>query len=115
MSILILYFDISFIYFDICVIKGGYIKIYIILLIKLEIDKLYNHLYDDFLIIAISIKSIIIIAISSIIIGDTVFKYVPKSIILIKNYYIPFIALPMFLILLITFIRCLFLKKESKK
>ena len=58
---------------------------------------------------------IIIIAISSIIIGDTVFKYVPKSIILIKNYYIPFIALPMFLILLITFIRCLFFKKESKK
>lgn len=57
---------------------------------------------------------IIIIAVVCIIIGDTVFKYVPKTIILVKDYYIPFIAIPMFLILLITFIKCLFLKKESK-
>lgn len=57
---------------------------------------------------------IIILAILSLIGGKTAGP-IPHSINVVKNYFVPRIALPMFIILLIIFIRCLFIKKESKK
>ncbi len=56
---------------------------------------------------------IIIISIICMLLGEYIFGSIPHSIILIKNYYTPFIALIMFAILLIMFIKVLFSKKES--
>lgn len=58
---------------------------------------------------------VIIISIICIFAGKFLFGNIPHSIITVKNLYMPLIALPMFVILLILFIRCLFLKKESVK
>lgn len=56
---------------------------------------------------------IVIIAILCVIGGKTAGP-IPHSINVIKYNFIPYIALPMFIILLVIFIRCLFIKKESK-
>lgn len=63
----------------------------------------------------IKLNKIIIIIISTIcmILGEYVFGNIPHSIILIKNYYVPFIGIPIFITLLIMFIKVLFSKKES--
>ncbi len=65
----------------------------------------------------VKLNKIIVIAISIICIfaGKYLFGNIPHSIITVKKFYIPFIAFPMFIILLVLFIRCLFLKKESIK
>ena len=47
---------------------------------------------------------IILISIISIIIANTLFGNIPHSIMIIKNYYVPFIAIPIFIILTIIFI-----------
>lgn len=57
---------------------------------------------------------IIILATLSLIGGKTAGP-IPHSVNVVKNYFVPRIALPMFLVLLVIFIRCLFIKKESKK
>lgn len=64
----------------------------------------------------IKLNKIITIVISLIcmILGKLSFGDIPHSIIVVKNNYVLFIAIPMFIILLIMFIRCLFIKKESK-
>lgn len=64
----------------------------------------------------IKLNKIITIVISLIcmILGKLAFGDIPHSIIVVKNHYVLFIAIPMFIILLIMFIRCLFIKKESK-
>lgn len=64
----------------------------------------------------IKLNKIITIVISLIcmILGKLSFGDIPHSIIVVKNHYVLFIAIPMFIILLIMFIRCLFIKKESK-
>lgn len=54
-----------------------------------------------------------IIAFISMIAGKEVLGTVPSALLIMKNYYIPFMAIPMFLLLSIIFIRCLFIKKES--
>ena len=56
---------------------------------------------------------IILISIISIIIANTLFGNIPHSIMIIKNYYVPFIAIPIFIILTIIFIKCLKEKKIS--
>lgn len=58
---------------------------------------------------------VVIISVVCIFAGKFLFGNIPHSIITVKKFFIPFIALPMFIILLILFIRCLFLKKESVK
>lgn len=58
---------------------------------------------------------VIITSIICIFAGKYLFGNIPHSIIVVKKFYIPFIATPMFIILLILFIKCLFLKKESVK
>lgn len=64
----------------------------------------------------IKLNKIITIVISLIcmILGKLSFGDIPHSIIVVKNNYVLFIAIPMFIILLIMLIRCLFIKKESK-
>lgn len=57
----------------------------------------------------------IIIAIICMYLGKFAFGNIPHSIIMIKKYYIPFIALPMFIILTIIFIRCLLIKGAVEK
>lgn len=63
----------------------------------------------------IKLNKIITIVISLIcmILGKLAFGDIPHSIIVVKNYYVLFIAIPMFIIYLIIFIRCLCIKKES--
>lgn len=63
----------------------------------------------------IKLNKIIVIVISIICIftGKFLFGNIPHSIITVKNLYMPCIALPMFIILLILFIRCLFIPKEK--
>lgn len=56
---------------------------------------------------------IILISIISIISANTLFGNIPHSIMIIKNYYVPFIAIPIFIILTIIFIKCLKEKKIS--
>ena len=58
-------------------------------------------------------KFIIIILTILCLIGGKTAGDIPHSIMVIKNYYVPFIAGPMFIILVIIFIRCLF-KKTNK-
>lgn len=62
----------------------------------------------------IKISNIIIIILAILcMIGGKTAGPVPHSINNIKYYYVPYIALPMFIILTIMFIRSLFIKKES--
>lgn len=56
---------------------------------------------------------VILISIICIFAGKHLFGNIPHSIITVKKFYMPFIALPMFIILLILFIRCLFIPKEK--
>ena len=56
---------------------------------------------------------VIVISIICIFAGKYLFGNIPHSIITVKNFYMPFIALPMFVILLVIFIRCLFIPKEK--
>lgn len=56
---------------------------------------------------------IILISILSLICANTLFGNIPHSIMIIKNYYVPFIAIPIFIILTIIFIKCLKEKKIS--
>lgn len=65
----------------------------------------------------IKLNKILVIIISTICIfmGQFLFGNIPHSIIIVKKFYIPFVATPMFIILSALFIRCLFLKKESLK
>ena len=56
---------------------------------------------------------IIMIIIVSLVLSNTIFGNITNSIIIIKNYYVPFIALPMFIILTILFIKSFFKQKES--
>ena len=57
----------------------------------------------------------VIISIICMILGKIAFGNIPHSIIVVKNYYVPFIAIPMFSLLIIMFIRSLFIKEETKK
>ena len=56
---------------------------------------------------------IIIICLVSMFIGKMAFGDIPHSIIIIKKYFVPFIALPMFVLLTIMFLRVITRKKES--
>lgn len=56
---------------------------------------------------------IILLSILGIIMGKTAGP-IPHSINVVKNYFVPRIALPIFIIFLIIFVRCLLIKKESK-
>lgn len=56
---------------------------------------------------------VILISIVCIFAGKYLFGNIPHSIITVKKFYMPFIALPMFIILLVLFIRCLFIPKEK--
>lgn len=62
----------------------------------------------------INFLCIILISILSLIFANTLFGNIPDSIIIIKNYYVPYISLPIFIILTIIFIMCLKQKKISK-
>ena len=55
-----------------------------------------------------------IIAFISMYIGKVFLGSVPDALIIMKKYYITFMAIPMFILLSIIFIRCLFTKKESR-
>lgn len=57
---------------------------------------------------------VIILSIICMFFGKIVFENIPHSIMIIKNYYIPFIAGPMFIILTIIFIRTFFIKQKKK-
>lgn len=56
----------------------------------------------------------VLISILSLICANTLFGNIPHSIMIIKNYYVPYIAIPVFIILTIIFIGCLKEKKISK-
>lgn len=56
----------------------------------------------------------ILISILSLICANTLFGNIPHSIMIIKNYYVPCIAIPILIILTIIFIRCLKENKISK-
>ena len=56
---------------------------------------------------------VIIVAFIGMFAGKIVLGTVPNALLIMKKYYIPFIAIPMFLLLSIIFIRCIFIKKES--
>lgn len=60
-------------------------------------------------------KVIILILSILCVIGGKTAGNIPHSIIVIKNYYVPYIAGPMFIILTIIFIRCLFKKNTNKR
>lgn len=55
---------------------------------------------------------LIVIGIISIEISKYLLGTVPKAILIMKKYYIPFAAIPMFTLLTIIFIRCLFVKNK---
>lgn len=55
---------------------------------------------------------VIIISVLSMLFGKYVLGTVPNSLLIMKNYYIPFMAIPTFIILLIIYIKCLFIKKN---
>ena len=55
---------------------------------------------------------VIVIGITSIEISKYALGTVPKAILIMKKYYIPFAAIPMFTLLSIIFIRCLFVKNK---
>ncbi len=55
---------------------------------------------------------IIILCLASMFIGKIAFGNIPHSIIIIKKYYVPFFALPMFVILLVIFIRIITFKQK---
>lgn len=57
---------------------------------------------------------VIILSIICMLAGKFLFGNIPHSIIIIKNYYLPYIATPMFIILTIIFIRTLFIKEKKK-
>ncbi len=57
---------------------------------------------------------IIIVAILCLVLGEFIFGSITQSIIFMKNYYVIIIALPMFIILLLMFIKSLLTKKESR-
>ena len=57
---------------------------------------------------------IIIILCALCVIGGKTAGPIPHSINNVKNYFVPYIAFPMFILLTIMFIRCIFIKKESK-
>ena len=59
----------------------------------------------------INFVSIMLISLLSLIFANTQFGNIPHSIMIIKKYYVPFIAIPIFIILTIIFIKCL---KEKK-
>ena len=61
----------------------------------------------------INFVSIMLISLLSLIFANTQFGNIPHSIMIIKNYYVPFIAIPIFIILTIIFIKCLKEKKIS--
>ena len=52
-----------------------------------------------------------VISFISLFISKKTLGTVPSALIIMKNYYIPFMAIPMFVLLSIIFIRCLFVKK----
>ena len=56
---------------------------------------------------------VIIIAFISIILGKTLLNSTTNTLSIMKNYYIPFLAIPIFLLLTIIFIKCI--KKEHHK
>lgn len=61
------------------------------------------------------ISTVIIIILSILcVIGGKTAGPIPHSLNIIKHYFVPFIALPMFIILTIIFIRCLYMKKKPK-
>lgn len=62
------------------------------------------------------LRNIIIIILCGLsVIGGKTAGPIPHSINNVKHYFVPYIALPMFLVLTIIFIRCLFIKKEHIK
>ncbi len=62
----------------------------------------------------ISSVIVVLIAIICMVLGERVFGNIPHSIIVFKNYYVPFVASVMFIILTILFIKSLLSKKESE-
>lgn len=56
----------------------------------------------------------IIIAIICMYSGKIIFGDIPHSIIIVKKYYIPIFALPVFILLSIIFIRCIIVKRKNK-
>ena len=56
----------------------------------------------------------IVISLICMVLGKLAFGDIPHSIIIVKNNYVLFIAIPMFILLVIIYIKCLFIKKESK-
>ena len=56
---------------------------------------------------------VIIISVIAVILSEFILGNINHSIIIIKNYYTLFLALPLFIILTIIFIRCLMLKNKS--
>lgn len=57
---------------------------------------------------------VIMITFISMFASKNVLGTVPQALLIMKNYYIPFMAIPMFILLSIIFIKCLFVKKVSK-
>ncbi len=57
--------------------------------------------------------SVIIIALISMVLANTAFGNIPNSIILIKDYYVPYLAFPLIIIISVIFIKTFFIKKES--
>ena len=55
---------------------------------------------------------VIIIGFISMLIGKYVLGTVPNALLIMKNYYIPFMAIPMFILLSIIFLRCIFVKSK---
>ena len=56
----------------------------------------------------------IVISLICMVLGKLAFGDIPHSIIIVKNNYVLFIAIPMFILLVIIYIRCLFIKNGSK-
>ncbi len=56
---------------------------------------------------------VLITSIVSLACANKSFGNIPHSISIIKNYYVPFIALPIFLIMILIFIKCIMVKKKK--
>lgn len=55
----------------------------------------------------------ILISVIAVYLARNAFGNIPHSVMLVEKYYIPFLALPMFIILLLMFIKTLFVNKEK--
>ena len=86
---------------------------YIISLANISIYGIKKYLEETSLSNKKQIIVIILISILALFLSKNIFLNNPNSILVFKKYYLFIVAIPIFIILTVTFIKTLFVKKES--